>query len=91
MEAILLYISLYLAVVFTSSMILAFMGIDVLTAFSGSAAAMGNVGPGFGKVGSMGNFSSIPDAGLWVLSAVMLLGRLEIFGLVLFIFIRRWK
>ncbi|MFO7739102.1 MAG: TrkH family potassium uptake protein [Thermodesulfobacteriota bacterium] len=91
MEAILLYISLYLAVVFTSSIILAFMGIDVLTAFSGSAAAMGNVGPGFGEVGSMGNFSSIPDAGLCVLSAVMLLGRLEIFGLVLFIFIRGWK
>jgi len=89
-ESTLIYISLYLGVVFASTLILAFMGVDAFTAFSGSAAAMGNVGPGFGKVGSMANFSSIPDPGLWVLSVVMLLGRLEIFGLVLFVSIRRW-
>ncbi|MCF8062672.1 MAG: TrkH family potassium uptake protein [Deltaproteobacteria bacterium] len=91
LEASLVYLSLYLGVVFVSSMILAFMDVDALTAFSGSAAAMGNVGPGFGKVGSMANFASLPDAGLWTLSVVMLLGRLEIFGLVLFVFMGRWK
>lgn len=89
--ASLLYISLYLGVVFIASLTLAFVGVDVLTAFSGSAAAMGNVGPGFGKVGSMANFSGLPDSGLWTLSVVMLLGRLEIFGLVLFVFVRRWR
>jgi trk system potassium uptake protein TrkH len=88
---VLLYISLYLGVVFSSSLILTFLGVDMLTAFSGSAAAMGNVGPGLGDVGSMANFSQIPGTGLWVLSAVMLLGRLEIFGLVIFLFLRSWK
>jgi trk system potassium uptake protein TrkH len=90
-QGVLLYITLYLAVVFSASLILTLLGVDILTAFSGSAAAMGNVGPGFGQVGSISNFSYIPNPGLWVLSAVMLLGRLEIFGLVIFIFLRSWR
>ena len=86
-----LYISVYIGVVFLSTMILAFCGVDAMSAFSGSAAAMGNVGPGFGMVSSLGNFSQIPVAGKWVLSVVMLLGRLEIYGflmLLIFRFIR---
>jgi len=87
-EAGLLYIALYLIVVFISTLVLAFMGIDALSAFSGSAAAMGNVGPGFGTVSSLANFSLLPAAAKWVLSIVMLLGRLEIFGLLMFVFHR---
>lgn len=78
----LLYLSLYMAVVFLSSLALCSLGIDTLTAFSGSAAVMGNVGPGFGSVGSVGNFAHIPLVGKWVLSLTMLLGRLEIYGLL---------
>ena len=78
----LLYLSLYMAVVFVSSVALSALGVDMLTAFSGSAAVMGNVGPGFGSVGSIGNFAHIPSAGKWILSVTMLLGRLEIYGLV---------
>jgi trk system potassium uptake protein TrkH len=72
-------------------LILTFMGVDIMSAFSGSAAAMGNVGPGFNLVSSLGNFSQIPAAGKWVLSIVMLLGRLEIYSflmLLIFRFIR---
>jgi trk system potassium uptake protein TrkH len=86
-----LYIAVYLGVVFLSGLILTFMGVDIMTAFSGSAAAMGNVGPGFSLVSSLGNFSQIPAAGKWVLSMVMLLGRLEIYSflmLLIFKFIR---
>jgi trk system potassium uptake protein TrkH len=49
---------------------------------------MGNVGPGFGAVGSMSNFASIPDLGKFLLSINMLLGRLEIFGLLLILRLR---
>ena len=91
MEMNLLYIVLYLAVVFVSSTLLSSLGVDSLTAFSGSTATMGNVGPGFGLVGSMSNFSSIPDAGKYILTADMLLGRLEIFGLVVFFMSKSWK
>lgn len=91
LEGGVLYICLYLGIVFLSSLTLTALGVDSLTAFSGSAATMGNVGPGFGTVGSMGNFAQIPDPGKWVLTATMLLGRLEIFGLILFVTARSWK
>ncbi|HOO46818.1 MAG TPA: potassium transporter TrkG [Deltaproteobacteria bacterium] len=90
-ESSLQYVLLYLIIVFTSSMLLAALGVDSMTAFSASAATMGNVGPGFGMVGSMSNFSQIPDIGKWILSADMLLGRLEIYGLILLMGLKFWK
>jgi trk system potassium uptake protein TrkH len=86
-----LFISFYLMIVFLSALILTGLGVDILSALSGSAATMGNVGPGFGMVGSMGNFSQVPALGKWVLTATMLLGRLEIFGLILFLSVKSWK
>jgi trk system potassium uptake protein TrkH len=90
-ELSLLYISAYLGVIFISTLLLTLMNIDILTAFSGSAATMGNIGPGFGSVGSAGNFSQIPEAGKWVLSVNMLLGRLEIFSIIIFLMPRSWR
>lgn len=90
-EVNILFISFYVGIVFLSALILTALGVDILSAFSGSAATMGNVGPGFGIVGSVSNFSQIPDAGKWVLTATMLLGRLEIFGLILFVAVKSWK
>ncbi len=86
-----LYIALYVGIVFLAALLITMTGTDGLTAFSGSAAAMGNVGPGFGSVGSAGNFSHIPDLGKWVLSVIMLVGRLEIFGFVLLFVAYKWK
>ena len=91
LEVGLLYITLYMGIVFMSSLILTALGVDILTAFSGSAAAMGNVGPGFGMVGSLGNYNLIPEVGKWVLTLTMLLGRLEIFALIMFFTARSWK
>ncbi|RJR31528.1 MAG: TrkH family potassium uptake protein [Desulfobacteraceae bacterium] len=90
-EFTLLFISAYLGIVFITTLLLTFMGLDILTAFSGSAATMGGVGPGFGSVGSVGNFSEIPEIGKWALSMNMLLGRLEIFGIIIFLMPRSWK
>lgn len=54
------------------------LGLDFLTALSGSATALANVGPGLGDIiGPAGNFSSLPDAAKWMLSTGMLMGRLE--------------
>jgi trk system potassium uptake protein TrkH len=90
-EVNILFLSFYIGIVFFSALILTALGVDILSAFSGSAATMGNVGPGFGTVGSAGNFSQIPDVGKWVLTATMLLGRLEIFGLILLLVAKSWK
>jgi trk system potassium uptake protein TrkH len=91
LETNLLYIALYMVIVFLSTVALTALDVDLLTAFTGSATAMGNVGPGFGTVGSMSNFSQIPEAGKWILSVTMLLGRLEIFGLILFLTVKSWR
>jgi trk system potassium uptake protein TrkH len=86
-----IYIVLYILIVFISAMLLTLMGVDILSAFSGSAATMGNVGPGFNMVYSLGNYNSIPDAGKWILSANMLLGRLEIYALLSLFYYRSWR
>jgi trk system potassium uptake protein TrkH len=65
---------------------LSLMGLDYLTAMSAAATSLANVGPGLGDIiGPSGNFASLPDNAKWLLSAAMLLGRLELFTiLVLF-------
>ncbi|OFX89222.1 MAG: cation transporter [Bacteroidetes bacterium GWF2_33_16] len=86
-----LYIVLYILIVFISALLLTALGVDTLSAFSGSAATMGNVGPGFNMVYSLGSYSAIPMAGKWILSANMLLGRLEIYALVSLLYYRSWR
>lgn len=71
---------------------LGFLGLDFLTAFSSAATAIANVGPGLGPiVGPTGNFSSLPDAAKWLLSAGMLLGRLELFTVIVLFTRSFWR
>ena len=81
----LLYMASY---VFLSILFMA-TGADYLTAFSGIAATLNMTGPGLGKVA--GTYSSINDAGLWILSFAMLLARLEIFTLLVLLTPAFWK
>lgn len=77
---------LYIILLALPAIILTNLKLDLLTAFSAVAACLTNVGPGLGSVGPAGNFSDIPSLGKWVLSFLMLLGRLEIYTvLVLFL------
>lgn len=86
-----LYITLYIVVVFITSVILIAIGMGVVEAFSGVVAAMGNVGPGLGSVGSTGNYGNIPGSGKWILTVTMLLGRLEIYALIRFFMPNQWR
>lgn len=82
---VLTFIIVYLLVIFFSTVFLVFTGVDILTAFGSSATCLGGIGPGLGFTGPAGNFSEIPQISKIVLSFVMLIGRLEIFSvLVLF-------
>ena len=76
------FLVLYVFTFFIITVILTFMDIDGITAFSASIASIANVGPGFGDVGSLGNYSALPTAAKYVLSAEMLLGRLEIMNIL---------
>ncbi len=78
-----LFIIFYLLILFGSAILLSLMGVPTIDSMTGSAACIGNVGPGFGSVGSLGNYSGIPMAGKFLLAFEMLLGRMEIFTLLL--------
>jgi trk system potassium uptake protein TrkH len=73
-------------------MLLSFTGLDFITSFSGAATAISNVGPGLGDmIGPSGNFSELSNFAKWILSFAMLLGRLEIFTLLVLFFPGFWK
>ncbi len=83
---ILVFIGLHLMVFLLGATIMAVLGLDVVSAVSSTAACLNNIGPGFGVVGPLDNYAALPGAGKWVLAVIMLIGRLELFTvLVLFI------
>lgn len=71
---------------------LAYVGVDFMTAMSGAATAISNVGPGLGgTIGPAGTFAPLPDAAKWILIAGMLLGRLELFTLLMLFTPQFWR
>lgn len=84
-----LFVVLYVFTFFITTLLLTTMDIDLTTAFSASIATLGNVGPGFGKVSSLGNFDSLPALAKFILSLNMLLGRLEIYSVIALFTIRK--
>lgn len=84
-----LFIVLYVFIFFITTALLTMMDIDLYTAFSASITTIGNVGPGFGEVSSLSNFSGLPGLGKFFLSINMLLGRLEIFNIIALILMGR--
>lgn len=78
-QTVLLFLCLYMTSLIIGAMLLVVTGLDFVSAFTGALTALSNVGPGFGDtIGPVGNFSTIKDSALWILSFLMLAGRLEI-------------
>lgn len=89
-SAVMSYIFLFLLTFAALTICLSLTGLDFLTAISSAGTAIANVGPGLGEiVGPAGSFQSLPDAAKWLMSLGMLLGRLELFT-VLVLFSRRF-
>jgi len=92
MYSIITFIFLYFFIFFILAMLLALNGLDFITAISGSASAISNVGPGLGDIiGPNGNFSNLPSFSKLCLSFGMLLGRLELFAVLVLFFPSFWK
>jgi len=71
---------------------LSMTGLDFVTSVSGAAAALGNIGPGLGDViGPSGNYSSINDTAKGLLSAAMLIGRLELMAVYVMLTLKFWR
>jgi trk system potassium uptake protein TrkH len=92
MSSIITFIFLYFFIFFIIAMLLSLTGLDFMSSISGSATAISNVGPGLGKIiGPNGNFKEISDPAKWILSFGMILGRLELFAVLVLIFPTFWK
>ncbi len=91
-NSVIVFIFSFLFIFFIIAMLLSISGLDFLTAISGAASAISNVGPGLGEmIGPNGNYKSIPDLSKWILSIGMLLGRLELFAVLVLFFPSFWR
>ncbi len=90
-KSVLGFLALYIILFAICSVLLASMGIDLITSLSAVASAIGNIGPGLGSVGPMDNYAHIPVLGKWLLIWCMLLGRLEIFTVIILLVPEFWR
>uniref|UniRef100_A0A7C4RST0 TrkH family potassium uptake protein n=1 Tax=Desulfatirhabdium butyrativorans TaxID=340467 RepID=A0A7C4RST0_9BACT len=82
---------LYLGVFLTASLLLAAMHVDLVTSMAAVAACLGNIGPGIGSVGPTENYAHLHDMAKWLLAVCMLLGRLEIYTIIVLFVPEFWK
>ena len=90
--SIISFIYMYLVIFFIIAALLSLTGLDFITSISGAATSISNVGPGLGSIiGPNGNFSSLPEVSKWILSLGMILGRLELFAILVLFLPSFWK
>ncbi len=88
---VLAFVFLYILIMVISVGVIAGMGYNMDTSFGAAAASLGNIGPGFGRVGPADNFAHFPVFGKWFLSFLMLLGRLELFTILILFAPSFWR
>ena len=92
MKSVITFIFSFLLIFIVIALMLSLSGLDFLTAISGAASAISNVGPGLGDIiGPDGNYKNIPDISKWILAFGMLLGRLELFAILVLFFPSFWR
>ena len=92
MNSIISFICLYIFIFFLITALLSLNGLDFITSISGAATSISNVGPGLGPIiGPNGNFSMLPDISKWILSLGMILGRLELFAILVLFLPSFWR
>ena len=90
--SIISFIYLYFVIFFIITALLSLTGLDFITSISGAATSISNVGPGLGSIiGPNGNFSSLPDISKWILAIGMILGRLELFAILVLFLPSFWR
>ncbi len=91
LNTVVVFMVTYMALIFVGAVVNALFGLDMMTAVSSSIACLGNVGPGFGEVGSMSNYAELPVVLKVQDTLLMLMGRLEIFGFIQLFFLKWWR
>jgi trk system potassium uptake protein len=85
------FFALYMTVFVAGTLVMAALGLDPLTSAAGVAATLNVIGPGLGDLGASENFAVVPGAGRWFLSALMLIGRLEVFTVLVLLTPAFWR
>ncbi len=91
MRNVLSFIVLYVGLIGLGTLVMAFLGLDWMSALTATFSCVGNVGPAFGTMGPTENYTHVPALGKWVLSLLMMAGRLEIFTVLLLFTPGFWK
>jgi len=91
MRSVLGFVLLYMGLFAVSTVLLSSMGVDLVTSIGAVAATIGNIGPGLGLVGPVDNYANIPYMGKWLLIWCMLLGRLEIYTVIILLVPEFWR
>ena len=90
--SIISFIYFYFVIFFILTALLSLTGLDLITSISGAATSISNVGPGLGPIiGPNGNFSSLPDVSKWILTIGMIMGRLELFAILVLFLPSFWR
>ena len=91
-SSIISFIFFYFLIFICLAALLSLTGLDFITAISGAATSISNVGPGLGsEIGPNGNFSTLPDLSKWILTIGMILGRLELFAILVLFLPAFWR
>jgi len=91
-SSIISFIYMYLVIFFVLAALLSLTGLDFITSISGAATSISNVGPGLGSIiGPNGDFSTLPDSSKWILTLGMILGRLELFAILVLFLPSFWR
>ncbi len=92
LSSVMAFFALFFVTLVIVAILLALTGLDLITAVSGAAAALGNIGPGLGpEIGPAGNFAGLNDTAKWILSAAMLIGRLELMAVFVLLTASFWR
>ena len=91
-RSVIIFIFSFLFIFLIIAMLLSISGLDFVTSISGAASSISNVGPGLGEtIGPDGNYKNLPDLSKWILATGMLLGRLELFAVLVLFFPSFWR
>ncbi len=92
LSSVMAFFLLFLMTLAMMTLMLSFIGLDLLTALSGAAATLANIGPGLGKeIGPSGNYAGLPDSAKWVLTMGMFVGRLELLSVFILLMPKFWQ
>jgi trk/ktr system potassium uptake protein len=85
------FFAVYLLVLVTGTLVMSALGLEIVTASASMIATLNIIGPGIADVGASENYTAVPEAGRWFLSAVMLIGRLEVFTVLVLLTPAFWR